>query len=57
MASAGEDGKIYLYDMNIESWKEKACELAGRNLNLTEWQVYFPNEKYRITCPQWPTGE
>jgi WD40 repeat protein len=45
---------ITLWDMDPESWMEKACQLAGKNLSQTEWAQYFPGEEYRKTCEQWP---
>jgi WD40 repeat protein len=57
LASGGNDASIRLWDINIHSWIEKACQRAGRNLNKTEWRLYFPGEEYRITCPHWPSGE
>ena len=44
-------------DMNVDFWIEKACQRAGRNLTLSEWEIYFPDEEYRVTCLQWPSGE
>lgn len=32
----------------------QACQRAGRNLTLTEWEQYFPGEQYHKTCDQWP---
>ena len=57
LASGGADGTIRLWDMDIGSWQAKACQRAGRNLTLQEWQTYFGDEPYQITCPQWPVGE
>jgi WD40 repeat protein len=32
-----------------------ACERAGRNLSIEEWELYMPaGGPYRSTCPQWP---
>ena len=50
-------GEIRWWDMDPESWIERACEIAGRNLTQEEWEMYFPEENYRLTCPQWPAGE
>ena len=34
---------------------DEACERAGRNLTIGEWQLYMPaGDPYRSTCPQWP---
>jgi len=46
--------RIYI---DPEAWQAQACELVGRNLIQDEWQQYFPEEKYRRTCSQWPAGE
>lgn len=54
LASGGSDGNIILWNIDPQSWIEKSCQRVGRNFNLTEWQQYFPNEKYRKTCEQWP---
>jgi tetratricopeptide (TPR) repeat protein len=31
---------------------ELACRVAGRNLNIQEWQQYMGNLPYEITCPK-----
>jgi WD40 repeat protein len=41
--------EIRWWDVNIESWIEKACQAAGRNLTLSEWEENFPGESYHIT--------
>ncbi len=42
----------------VDRWPEMACEAAGRNLTLEEWERYGPrDEPYHVTCPQWPSGE
>jgi WD40 repeat protein len=45
---------ITLWDMDPESWIQKACQLAGKNFTRSEWAQFFPDEGYRKTCPQWP---
>ena len=44
-------------DTDIQKLIAGACEIAGRNFTITEWEQYFPDEDYRITCPQWPRGQ
>jgi WD40 repeat protein len=34
-----------------------ACRTAGRNLTKSEWDQYFPGEKYHQTCCEFPPGE
>jgi LysM repeat protein len=43
-----------LWDVDPQSWVEKACQRANRNLTRSEWEQYFPNEKdkYQKTCAQ-----
>lgn len=53
LASGSHDGKIILWDMDPQSWMEISCKRAGRNLTRAEWDLYFPRETYRATCPQW----
>jgi hypothetical protein len=33
-----------------------ACQTAGRNLTLVEWNKYFPGEPYHKTCREPPPG-
>jgi WD40 repeat protein len=57
LASGGEDALTLLWDLEPESWVQKACQRAGRNFTQAEWGQYFPNEEYRVTCPQWSAGK
>ncbi|MGB7925125.1 MAG: TIR domain-containing protein [Pyrinomonadaceae bacterium] len=45
---------LKLWDMKLESWIEKACRVANRNLRHAEWELYFSGQKYRKTCPNLP---
>ncbi len=47
-------GDVTLWDINIQSWINRSCQIAGRNFTRIEWNQYFPGENYRATCPQWP---
>ncbi|MCX6065510.1 MAG: hypothetical protein NT121_07115 [Chloroflexi bacterium] len=49
--------EIVLWDMDPASWQYKACDLAGRNFTRAEWQQYFLDETYRLTCQQWQAGK
>ncbi|MCP4358409.1 MAG: hypothetical protein GY796_10375, partial [Chloroflexi bacterium] len=58
LASAGRnDGAIVLWDSDPESWRNKVCDIVGRNLTPVEWQRYLGNEPYRLTCPDAPRPE
>lgn len=43
-------GIIKLWQLDIDNLKALACQTVGRNLSFTEWQEYFPDEEYRLTC-------
>ena len=49
-------GPVVVWDLDPEVLRERACESAGRNLSFFEWERFFPDEAYRLTCPQWPSG-
>lgn len=49
-------GRVDL-DLDIQSLINKTCLRAGRNFTQSEWRQFFPNESYRLTCPQYPVGE
>jgi WD40 repeat protein len=57
LISSDFEGKIEGWPIGYESWIDKACQRAGRNLTQAEWTQYFPDEPYRLTCLQWPAGE
>ncbi len=41
--------------MDPETWLERACHAAGRNLTREEWAEHVgSDEPYRRTCPEWP---
>ncbi len=47
-------GDVTLWDINIQSWINRSCQIVGRNFTRAEWDQYFSGENYRATCPQWP---
>jgi len=57
LASGSYDNTIILWDVSLPSWIIQSCERTGSNFTHAEWEKYFPNEDYRITCPQWPAGK
>jgi WD40 repeat protein len=52
LASSSFD--IILWDLNPQSWMNASCQRVGRNFTRKEWELYFPNEEYRKTCPEFP---
>jgi WD40 repeat protein/class 3 adenylate cyclase len=61
VVSGGADGRVLLW--NVDLWvdesalRERACDLVGRNLTPSEWELYLPGSSYRRTCEQWPAGK
>ncbi len=49
-------GSIFKWDVGFESWIERTCGLAQRNLSQAEFNQYFHDEIYRISCPDYPAG-
>ncbi len=39
------------WPMNLNTWEQFACRVAGRNLTRAEWREALPNRAYRPTCP------
>jgi WD40 repeat protein len=54
LASSSWGGLIGLWDLNVESWEQRACRIANRNLTVQEWTQYLGDEPYRRTCPGVP---
>ena len=55
--SGGGDGVIRQWDVDPDSWPERACRAVGRNMTQAEWKEYMPGLPYRVTCAQWLAGE
>jgi WD40 repeat protein len=50
--------EIILWDIDGQSWIEKACSIAGRNFTQAEWgQFVGRNIPYQATCPNLPVPE
>jgi len=54
LATVDAGQQIMLWDLNPESWAERACIVANRNLNWDEWLQSFPERPYRKTCDRLP---
>ena len=59
LASGSTDESILLRDISgFESWQDRACEKANRNLSADEWRRFFGSEvPYRRTCNDLPPGD
>jgi len=54
LATAGRDGNVLLWDVDMDSWVRRACETAGRNISAEEWARYLGDLDYRDSCPDAP---
>ena len=52
-----DTGEIFEWDQRPDGWEAYACAVAGRNLTKAEWEDLFPDQAYRVTCPEFPAGE
>ena len=48
------DYSVLVWSQDGADWVKKACDLAGRNLNLEEWSQIFPGKTYQQTCNDFP---
>jgi WD40 repeat protein len=44
------DGRGAIYDVDPESWAERACEIANRTLTREEWEEFLPGRPYVPAC-------
>src|SRR5262249_8941020 len=54
LASSNRNAIVTLWSINLDTWQERACFTANRNLSYAEWKQYFGDEPYRATCPGLP---
>jgi WD40 repeat protein len=54
LASGAEDATVVWRKVAEAEWVQLACRIAGRNLTPDEWELYFREEGYRLTCPEAP---
>jgi len=56
LLAAGGDGIIRAWNVDLQRWPGRACQIANRNLTRQEWQQYLPGLSYQKTCPGFPAG-
>ena len=44
------NGQGAVWDVDPESWKRRACELANRTLTREEWEEFLPGRPYEPAC-------
>jgi WD40 repeat protein len=50
LATLHADGRGYLWDLRPQTWKRRACALAGRALTRAEWHDVLPQRRYAPAC-------
>ena len=52
LLAVSPDGPVTVWDVDPESWKRRACSVAGRNLfTATSGATSSAARPYRATCP------
>ncbi len=49
--AAAAKGDIVLWDVDVESWRTRACAIARRNFTIEEWNRYLGEQPYQKSCP------
>ena len=44
------NGQGAVWDVDPESWKRRACDLANRTLTREEWEEFLPGRPYEPAC-------
>jgi hypothetical protein len=53
LVAAAGNGLLVQWEMDTEKWETVACQIAGRNLTIAEWEEAFPQEQtYTTTCAE-----
>ena len=53
VTSLGDGAAVW--NLATETWYDIACQSAGRNLTVQEWELVGPRDREATaTCPQWP---
>jgi WD40 repeat protein len=55
LAMSGARGSV-IWSLDAQLWRERACQLAGRNMTENEWANVMGEGRHRPTCDQWPAG-
>jgi WD40 repeat protein len=45
-----DSGTAFVWDMNPDRWKQRACRLVGRPLTGQEWREVLPDRRYQPAC-------
>jgi WD40 repeat protein len=48
--SADDAGNVAVWNVDVESWKKRACQIAQPNLSEEEWKQLMGDQPYPRTC-------
>ena len=51
VAIASYDGRVYRWETDLDRTIDFACQMAGRNLTMEEWEQFLPAQPYQSVCP------
>ncbi len=56
LVTSGQNNRLLFWKVSLQAWKQRACNVAGRNLTWQEWETYLSETRldYRATCPSNP---
>jgi hypothetical protein len=50
LLTTAANGQGAVWDIDPESWKQRACDLANRALSRAEWEEFLPGRPYEPAC-------
>jgi WD40 repeat protein/serine/threonine protein kinase len=50
LVAGSRDTTLHVWDVSPESWRQRACDVANRSFDLTEWELYFGDIPYSNVC-------
>jgi WD40 repeat protein len=53
--ASASSNRVTIWNMSIDTWADRACSIANRNLACEEWRQYVADSPYQPVCPQLPS--
>ena len=55
LAAGTESGRAIVWNVDPDAWRDRACEVANRNLSCREWKQFLDKEPYgQLLCAKLP---
>jgi WD40 repeat protein len=55
LVTGHSNGQVALWDVEVDGWPRRACEIANRNFTRDEWKAFVGEDvPYRAVCPELP---